>query len=417
MKNIWYIHPYAGGPNLGNTGRPYYLCREWNNLGFNATVFCSAWHHLMFATQTQRQAVEMIRDVRYCFVESRKYDGNGLSRILNMLDFCVNTFRNRRFFIDVAGHPDVIIPSSPHPYSILSAWVLSKLTGAKLILEVRDIWPMSLVALANVPKWHPLVIFTGFVERFAYQVADRVVSLLPNALHYMKSKGLDQEKFAYIPNGVTYLDNNEDLLVDDPAVNLARNLRGKGKFVVVYPGAMGPPNNMLPLLRAAGLLFKNNAAPIEFILMGTGGDVPTLKTFAQVEGLSNVHFFDQSSRQVALSLMHEADAGYVSVRRLSLYKHGISFNKLFEYMQVGLPVVFAADVPNNPVGLSGCGIETSPDEPEEIAASLVTLQKKSKSELRAMGAAGMSYVKSHHDYMKLARDYVALFECSRLQLN
>jgi glycosyltransferase involved in cell wall biosynthesis len=252
---------------------------------------------------------------------------------------------------------------------------------------------------------------TGWVERFAYRNSDACVSLLPGAKSHMVERGLPLNRFHYIPNGASL--SAAQLQTDalsTPALNKVRLLRDDGRFVVIYPGAMGPPNNMLPLIEAAHLLSAKIGQAVHFVLMGQGGEIPALKERVRHFGLTTVHFFPQSNRQVALALMSMASAGYVSVRRLPIYRHGISFNKLFEYMQQKLPVIFAADVPGNPVELAGCGVITSPDDPVLIANAIYSLSKKSSSDLASMGQAGRSFVERHHDYTVLAAEYLQLFE-------
>lgn len=410
---IWYLHPYAGGPGLGNSARPYHLASAWIEQGANSTVFCSSWHHLMTSPK-QRQEIELIGTVPYCFIPARIYQGNGLGRLLHMADFCLGLWRNRKHYQQQFGCPDAIVVSSPHPYSVVPAWFIARIYKSKLIFEVRDIWPLSLIELAGVSKWHPLVIVTGWIERFAYRWSDATVSLLPGAKSHMVSRGLKPYRFHYVPNGANLAQPNSIKPELDqqshPVIEFTQNLLEQGCFVVVYPGAMGPPNNMKPLIEAANQIANTGNLRIQFILMGQGVDVPELQKMVEAFGLSNVHFFAQADRSIALQLMAIASAGYVSVRRLSIYKHGISFNKLFEYMQQCLPVVFAAEVPGNPIEVSGAGVVTAPDQPDLIAQAIIQLSELPLEQRQIIGKSGLEFVKRFHDYHVLAAQYLSIIQ-------
>ena len=75
-------------------------------------------------------------------------------------------------------------------------------------------------------------------------------------------------------------------------------------------------------------------------------------------------------------------------------------------MQYKLPIIFAADVPKNPVELSKCGLVTSPDEPKLIAEAIYSLSIKSEFELQEIGKLGYEYVLENHNYKILARHII-----------
>ena len=407
--NIWYLHPYAGGPGFGNSSRAFLMSSEWISRNHDVTVFCSSWHHLMGENKNYN-GINVLEGVRYNFIPTRHYKNNGIDRLLNMFDYCsMLLFQNTKYVLKF-GKPNIIIVSSPHPYVIFVAKHISEKFGSKLIFEVRDLWPLSLIELANVSSWHPLVLLTSFVEEYAYKNSDACVSLLPNAKTYMVEHGLPSDHFYYIPNGAQLTDEHMNNVVDDIAIRHIQELRKTGKFVLIYTGAMGPPNNLVPLVQAAKLLQDMKADHVNFILMGHGVEADLLKSLALKNSLSNIFFYPQSTRQVANALMRNASAGYSSLKRAPIFYHGVSVNKIFEYMHNKLPIIFAADVPKNPVELSECGLLTSPDDPQLIAESIYSLSKKSEFELQEIGKLGYKYVLENHDYKILAQKYLDLFE-------
>lgn len=89
---IWYFNHYAGGPGIGRLYRAYHLSRAWAMSGHSTTVFVARWHHML--ERPEPLPSETIVDgVRYAALDSRVYAGNGLRRVLNMMDYCRSMIR------------------------------------------------------------------------------------------------------------------------------------------------------------------------------------------------------------------------------------------------------------------------------------------------------------------------------------
>ena len=144
-----------------------------------------------------------------------------------------------------------------HSFSFLAASRLKRKLGAKLLYEVRDIWPLALIELAGVSSWNPIIIWMKSIERKAYTEADAVVSLLPNALEHMQPLGLEPRRFHYIPNGVNQKEwNTESGTIPARHQKVFDWCREKNKLIVLYTGAHGPPNGLDQIF-----LLKNTPQP------------------------------------------------------------------------------------------------------------------------------------------------------------
>jgi glycosyltransferase involved in cell wall biosynthesis len=101
------------------------------------------------------------------------------------------------------------------------------------------------------------------------------------------------------------------------------------------------------------------------------------------------------------------DALFLGWNRLSLYRYGISPNKLMDYMMAAKPVIHAVEAGNDPVSESGCGISCAPEDPEAIARAVLDLMRRCTPEERsAMGQRGKDYVLQHHSYATLASQFL-----------
>src|SRR5690606_13536494 len=139
---------------------------------------------------------------RYVAIPARRYLGNGLGRILNMWDFSTGLRAAGLKLGQSEARPDAIVVSSPHPFSIFAAHALARKYRARLVFEIRDIWPLSLTEILGVSRWHPFVQLCAFAERFALQKAQLIASVLPRADRYLADRGYGDKPFLWVPNGM-----------------------------------------------------------------------------------------------------------------------------------------------------------------------------------------------------------------------
>lgn len=399
--NVWYVHPYAGGPGVGRYWRPYYFSRLWNQAGHRSIIISAGYHHLLEPDEARSATIE-VGGAEYVYVPTLRYLGNGFGRMLSMLVFALMLLPFCLFQAFKRGRPDAIIYSSPHPFGVVTCWLATRLLGARFVFEVRDIWPLSLIELGGLTSGNPLVRMTGWIERFAYVRADKVISLLPCAEPHMVSKGLAVGKFLWVPNGVDGTDIPIVESAENDFVRHVRSLKEQGTFVVIYAGAHGEPNALEGLVRSASIL-AGRGANVRIILVGKGERKEQLKMIAAQDGSGLVEFFEQQPKEMVMAALKLASAGYISLKSEPIFRFGVSPNKLWDYMLVGLPVIFACKAGNDPVGDYACGVSADPDDAQSIAAAIAQLLPMSESERQAMGRRGHDAVLQHYTYDKLAQ--------------
>lgn len=409
--NIWYINHYATPPSYGLPGRPYSIAMNLEKLGHKVIVICATYHHLRQfpAPSCDHYICQKYKGVGYYHLPTRYYKGSGLVRLLNMLDFSWQIKKlSNRVVRNELMLPDVIIPSCAHPLVFPPSYELSKIFNAKLIYEIRDIWPLSLVELANVPSLHPIVLWFKWIERRAYRQADAVVSLLPNALEHMVLLGLDKRKFHYIPNGI---DREEWEMSSVPLPNehqsLFQHLKKEGKLVVVYAGAHGPPNALDQILDLSKLN-QNRSKPYHFILIGDGIEKEKLVKRTRDESIHFVSFLPRIEKKQVITALRLAEVCFIGWKKRSIYKYGISPNKIGDYFMSARPVLHAVDAGNDPVQEAGAGISVEPYNTKEIDDALQRFYTMSKAERDAMGMNGRQYALGNLDWTILARRYAEI---------
>src|SRR5690606_26096320 len=164
----------------------------------------------------------------------------------------------------IPERPSAVLCSSPSLISFLGAKRLARRFQARLVFEVRDIWPLTLTEIGGYSRKHPFIRFLQWVEDMAYRDSDRVVSNLKFAVEHMVNRGMRRPKFKWIPNGISVDEVRVSTTLND---NVAAIIP-KGKFIVGYTGTLGFSNALDTLIEAANIL--RDYSDIAFVIVGDG---------------------------------------------------------------------------------------------------------------------------------------------------
>lgn len=402
---ILLVNHYAGSPAHGMEFRPYYLAREWVRAGHEVTIVAASYSHVR-AVQPEMHGLareELIDGIRYRWLPTPQYAGNGVGRLRNILSF-LRQLRADAWRLTRELRPDAVIASSTYPMDVWVAKKLAKLAKAKLVYEVHDLWPPSLIELSGMSPRHPFVLMCGKAEADAYRDADRVISMLPCVHEHMASRGLDLAKLHIVPNGFAPEEwqGQSAPLGEALAAHLAAE-RAAGRVVVGYAGSMGLPNALDVLLDAAT---KLKDAPLSFVLVGSGHEAERLAARAVAEGLTNVRFFAPIPKAQIPTLLGQFDIAYIGWQRTPIYRFGIAPNKLIDYLMAGRAVLHSVEAGNDPVAEAGAGLTVAPEDPQAVADGLLQLAALAPAERAAMGERGRAFAMVHHAYPVLAARFV-----------
>jgi len=403
--NILLINHYAGSLRHGMEYRPFYMAREWVRMGHQVTIVAASVSHVRMTPPVLNGALtrEDVDGVTYHWLRTPAYSQNGIRRAVNILTFTAQLYR----FVGVwvkETKPDLVITSSTHPLDNLPGKHIARRTGARLIYEVHDLWPLSLIELGGMSPHHPFVSLIQWAENYAYRHADYVVSLLPKALPHMQEHGLVPEKFVHVPNGIDTAEWQVETgdLPDEHRQVLAE-ARHNGRLLVSYLGAHGLANSLDTILDAARLLTD---APVTFVLVGHGPEKASLEQRRAQEQLANVVFLPPVPKVQVPLLLEKMDVLYIGLKREPLFRFGISPNKLIDYMMAGKPIINAIGAGNDPVADAECGISIPPEDPAALAEAVHQLLLMPESRLEAMGTRARAYCLEEHDYRKLAQKFL-----------
>ena len=405
--NILLINHYAGSTEMGMEFRPYYFAREWLKRGHRVTIIAGDYSHLRIKNPEIKKDFqkEVIDNIQYCWVRTGPYEGNGVKRALTMFRFVYKLWMNAKRIAN-SIKPDVVITSSTYPLDTFAGQKIAKLCGARLIHEVHDMWPATLVELGGMKRYNPFVMLMQLGENSAYRKSDYIVSILPCAKEYMIKHGMKAEKFVNIQNGIVLSEWEKQERVPEKHQKVLRKLREEGNFIVGYFGGHALSNALDLLLDTA----KGISIPqIKFVLVGNGVEKPHLIKRVQDENIGNVFFLPPVGKASIGDLTRYFDCSYMGSQDSPLYRFGVSPNKMYDSMMAGKPLLFAINTPKCLVETYQCGIVVRNGKAHKIQSAIEQLYNMSDAARREMGLRGKEAVLKYYNYTSLAKQFEKLF--------
>lgn len=277
---------------------------------------------------------------------------------------------------------DVVWGTTPPIFQAPSAWLLARLKRAPFVLEVRDLWPDFAVAL-GVLRNRAAVRAAKAMERFLYRRAATVVVNSPGFEDHVRTEGA--RAVALVANGA---DPAPFERADRDRRAWRRKLGWEGRFVVLYAGAHGVPNDLEVVLDAATAAGPGNDL---FAFAGAGRDSDRLRRLARERGLDNVRFLGPRPKSEVPALLAAADLCVAILKPLPLFATTYP-NKVFDYMAAGRPVLLAIDgVARKLVEEAGAGVFVPPGDSAALLKA-VRAYGEDPERARREGKAGRAAV-------------------------
>ena len=388
--DIWIINHYADPPSKPGGTRHISLATELVRRGHRVSLFASSFNH---GTRSAHTGVrpdllqwEEIGGAKIGWLSSPSYSDDKFGRAWNMLVFASRVLQLPNL---CRTPPDVVYGSTPTLFAALAGLIVARHFGVPFVLEIRDIWPQTLIDM-GMSHLHPFVVGSWVVERYLYQHANAIVSLLPDAAPHLVAHGAARERIYWIPNGVSF-DLAPSVVPPQP----------KEVLEVMYAGACRGGNDPELLLKAAARLRQRGGPALRFRILGNGSGEAALIAKRDALELTNVAFEPAVPKRQVYSLLSQADILVAPYLSLGVHRFGVSLNKLFDYMAAARPIVFSGQSSNHPVRDAGCGLECPPDDPDAFADAIAAIAKMSSQERWEMGLRGRRYVEQNHDFARL----------------
>lgn len=408
--NILLVNHYAGSPEMGMEFRPYYFAREWVKMGHKVDIIAAEYSHLRRKNPEVEKdfQTEVIDGINYHWIKTNTYEGNGVSRAITMAQFVGKLWLNAKKIVK-EFEPDVVICSSTYPLDTFVGQRIRKVSKkkVKLIHEVHDMWPATLIELGGMSKYHPFVVAMQIGENSAYKNSDHVIAMLEYSEPYMQEHGLKEGKFTCIPLGIDLNEWEDSKPLTQLHQETLKNLKENGKFIVGYFGGHAMSNALDFLLDAAKITGKENDN-VHFVLVGDGVEKERLITRVKDENIRNITFLPPINKKEIPSLTIWYDCIYIGTYKNNLYRFGLCLNKMLDSMMAEKPLICSITAPPTWAARCQCGITVESENVKEIVEAINCLYDMALKDRQIMGKRGRLYAEQNFDVTVLAKNIVKI---------
>ncbi len=399
MRILFFTHYYPPEVNAP-ASRTYEHCREWAKSGHDVTVVTCVPNHpagkIYPGFRNRIYQSEMVEGVRIIRLLTIITANNGfLLRTLNYVFYMVAA----TFALPFLPKADIVVTTSPQFFCGLVGIPAKLLKRAPWVLEIRDLWPESIVTVGAMDKG-AVIRFLEAVERFAYRKADHIVAVTDSFVEHISQNG-GANKIDVIKNGVDLGLFHRGADGDE----VKRRYGFERRFVSAYIGTHGMAHGLDTIIDAAIMLREDPR--FGFLLVGDGSERQRLVERAGSLKLDNLCIVGQLPKSDMPKVWAATDASIILLRQNDAFKKVIP-SKMFEAMAMECPIILGVEgEAAQLLADAGAGIAMKPESADELVAAVKRLAED--RELGAhYGRSGAAHVREFYDRGKVAHRYLDL---------
>ena len=393
-----YFPPEGNAPAL----RTFDHCTRWAAAGHDVTVVTCAPNHpggkLYPGYRNRLRQVEFVEGIRVVRVVTFLAANRGRwRRIANYLSYLAAAVPAGLF----ERRPDIVVATSPQFFCGWAGVLVSRLRRRPLLLEIRDLWPESILAV-DAMRFRIGLRLLETLERWMYGAARRVVTVGDGYRTRLIERGVDPARVSVVMNGVDF----RRFFAREPDRALAGRLGVAGRFVVTYCGTIGLAHGLEVVLRAGALLIERGRRDVVFLLVGDGARLEALRGAAARAGLDNVIFAGRLDIDAIPGVLSLTDACLVHLRAAPTFTT-VMPSKIFEAAAMARPIILGVEgFARGFVEKAGCGVCIEPENERDLVDAIFRLSADAAFRDR-LGRAGRRAAAAC-DRDRLAARYLAI---------
>lgn len=375
-KKVWIFNHYIIPPSIEIGHRHNKFAKYLVNDDYDVSLFLSSAIHnsdINLIKNNEKHVIEESEQGRYIALKTRNYNGNGIQRILNIFEFFFGLFEVTKKIEKKYGVPDIIYASSVHPLTCVAGILIAKRYKVKCIVEIRDLWPLTLVEMGRIKEKSIIAKMLYCGERWIYKRADSIIFTMEGGKNYIIDSGWDKtinlDKIYNINNGVdleVFDYNKDNEIINDIDLN-------GSSFNVVYTGSIRSFNNIENIVNIAKILQEKGKYPdLKFLIYGDGTDKDRLIDICKRQKIDNVLFKGHVNKKYIPYILSKSKLNLLIYNeKIGLFKYGGSQNKLFEYLASGRPIVSNINMNFNILDKYKCGLSSVDSSPYELMQMII----------------------------------------------
>lgn len=404
--NIVILNHHAGSPDVGGGGRHFDIAKALSEMGHKVAVLASSYNNSKGEYYCDEEIMRHKFNDNLEFIRIRTtppYKDN-IGRFRNYYDYMKKASK----FDDFGFVPEIVIASSVHPFSWPAGFEISKRHKAKFIVEVRDLWPLSMYEdFSGIMRKGVFTFFEG-LERKYYKLADAIITTAPFAYEYMEEKfNIDKRKVFYIPHGIDLEEFDKNKVKD--LNNLESGLEDvlKNNSCITYTGSFSKSEGLPTFVESAKYL---KDLDLKFVIVGSGPEEDTMKDIIEAESLENVSIFGIQSKDKIPIILENSKILFCGLKERKAFYYGISKNKFYDYMASKKPIIFASSVRESLIDKSVSGKTIKPNDPLNLANTIREIYKDIDTVGKEYGQNGREYVEKNHTNMRITEQFLNVID-------
>jgi glycosyltransferase involved in cell wall biosynthesis len=287
------------------------------------------------------------------------------ARTIDYLSFMVMGFLMGLF----EKRPDIVVATSPQFFCALGGWALAVVKRRPFVLELRDLWPASILAVGAMRRG-PTIRALEKIEEFLYRHSDAIVCVTESFRAELMRRGIPSHQIQVILNGVEL--GQYRPCPRDPA--LVQEFDLEAPLIVGYIGTHGMAHALVKVLDAAEELLDQ--PEIRFFFAGAGAERLLVERQVVERRLVNVRLIPRQPKERMPAVWSLCNLVVVPLRNHPVFSTVIP-SKIFEAMAMGVPIL--ASLPEGEatalIRQSGAGICVPPENPALLADQIRCLAR------------------------------------------
>ena len=356
--------------------RTYEHCVKWVELGYQVTVitcFPNFPNGKIFEGYKNRffkkESIDGIHVIRvWSYIAENK---GFVSRIIDYVSYS--------FASVIAGifvKTDIIIATSPQFFTAISGRLLSFFKGKPWIMEVRDLWPDSIVAVGSMSEKSKVFKILKKIERHLYLNAQKIIVVTDSFKKYLIEKHfISSEKIGVFKNGV--LINNFKKIDLERLLKLRKSLGLENKIVISFLGTHGLAHGLKFILDS---ISKIKDDKYHFLFVGDGSEKQNLLEYSKTLDSNNFTFLDSVTKNEIPLYIDISDYSLVNLKKSNEFKNVIP-SKIFENIAMYKPILLGVEGESKElIEKYKIGVAFEPENTESFINAISEIQKTNEED-------------------------------------
>jgi len=318
--------------------RTYEHCYKWVELGYHVTVitcFPNFPDGKVFEGYKNKiynkeyvSGIEVIRVWSY-ITENKGF----FSRIIDYISYSFTSFI-AGFFVKT----DIIIATSPQFFTAISGRLMSFFKQKPWIMEVRDLWPDSIVAVGSMKYNSISYRFLKVVENHLYRSAKKIIVVTDSFKKYLiENQKINSDKIGVFKNGI-HLKNLSNTNIKKS--NLIKQKIGlNNKTVISYIGTHGMAHGLKFILDSIQYIENSK---LHFLFIGNGAEKNNLKKHSEKLKIKNFTFLDSVPKENVYDFIQLSSFALINLIKSDEFKNVIP-SKIFENIALHKPILLGVE--------------------------------------------------------------------------